>query len=466
MATTHPDPRRWYALALLCTAQFMVILDAQIVILALPSIGRALGLPAGLAQWVLSAYLLSLGGLLLLGGRTADLLGRRRVFMAGTALFLVSSLACGLAGSAWVLVAARVVQGMSAAIMAPTALSILMTTFAEGRERNRALGFWSAMGGLGATAALLLGGTLTEGLGWEWIFFLNVPVAALLFGLSPVLLRESRGAARPRSYDPVGAISITAALVLLVDAIVGAPGAGWASPQTVGQLAAALVLGAVFVAVESRSVAPLVPLGLFRSRLLVGGNLAMLLYGMLAWGVSLVVAEYAQLVLGFSPLQFGVASIALTVMAVVGAYAAQFSVTRIGCRPVGAAGMVLLGVASLLLTRVPVHGSYFWDLFPALLLAGAGIGGGSVGASVAALSGVEERDAGLASATNTAALQIGGAFGAAIVTTMAVSGTVGADRLAALTHGFQGGFAACVAFAVAGLLVCWLLLGRRSPQPA
>ena len=463
---TRTDRRRWYALPLLCTAQFMVILDAQIVILALPSIERALGLSAGLGQWVLSAYLLSLGGLLLLGGRMADLLGRRRVFMAGTALFLVSSLACGLAGSAAVLVAARVVQGMSAAIMAPTALSILMTTFEEGPDRNRALGIWSGMGGLGATAALLIGGTLTQGLGWEWIFFLNVPVAALLFALSPVLLRESREAAGRRTYDPAGAVTITAALGLLVSAIVGAPSTGWTSPVTLAQLAAAVAVGALFVAVESRSSAPLVPLGIFRSRSLVGGNVAMLLFGMLAWGVSLLVAQYAQLVLGFSPLQFGVASVALTAMAIVGAYAAQYLVTRAGYRVVAAAAMVSLGVASVLLTRVPVDGTYARDILPGLLLAGLGIGGGTVGATVAALSGVEARDAGLASGTNTAAFQIGGAFGAAIVTTVAVSRTLGPDHLAALTRGFQGGFVGCVAFAVAGLLVSAVLLRRHRGAPA
>ncbi|HYZ01761.1 MAG TPA: MFS transporter, partial [Candidatus Binatia bacterium] len=346
-----------------------------------------------------------------------------------------------------------------------TALSILMTTFDEGPDRNRALGIWSGMGGLGATAAQLIGGTLTQGLGWEWIFFLNVPVAALLCGLSPVLLRESRDPARRRTYDPAGAVTITATLTLLVSAIVGAPGTGWTSPQTLGQLAGAVACGALFVVVESRSRAPLVPLGIFRSRTLVGGNVSMLLYGMLAWGVSLLVAQYAQLVLGFSPLQFGIASVALTAMAIVGAYAAQFFVTRAGFRVVAAAGMVSLGAASLLLTRVPVDGSYARDVLPGLLLAGAGIGGGSVGAAVAALGGVEERDAGLASATNTAALQIGGAFGAAIVTTVAVSQTVGAGHLTALTRGFQAGFVGCVAFAVAGLLVSLVLLRRGRPAP-
>jgi MFS family permease len=266
---TNDTARRWRALALLCTAQFMVILDAQIVILALPSIERALGLSAGSAQWVLSAYLLSFGGLLLLGGRVADLLGRRRVFMVGTAVFLVSSLACGLAWSGVALLAARAVQGVSAAVMAPTALSILMTTFEEGAERNRALGVWSAMGGLGATAALLIGGTLTQALGWEWVFFLNVPVALALLVLGPVLLEESRDAGRARSYDPAGAVAVTAALVLLIDAIVEAPGVGWTSLRTIGLLAGTAALVAIFARIESRSAAPLVPLRMLRSRTLV-----------------------------------------------------------------------------------------------------------------------------------------------------------------------------------------------------
>ena len=282
----QPDPLRWKALALLCVAFFMVILDAQIVILGLPSIEAELGFSADGAQWVISAYLLSFGGLLLLGGRSADLLGRRRMFMVGTALFLVSSLACGLAWSGGLLIAARLVQGVSAAIMAPTALSILMTTFEEGAERNKALGIWSAIGGVGATAALLIGGPLTDGLGWEWIFFINIPVAVGLLALSPRLLRESRGEASQRIYDVAGAATITAALVLLVYAVVEAPEAGWGDGRTIGLLVASGVLVALFALVETRSASPLVPLGIFRSRSLVGGNLVLAALGMVAWGMS------------------------------------------------------------------------------------------------------------------------------------------------------------------------------------
>src|SRR5215218_7396524 len=247
----------------------MVILDAQIVILALPSIEADLDLSADAGQWVMSAYLLSFGGLLLLGGRSADLLGRRRMFMVGTGLFLVSSLGCGLASSGGVLIATRVVQGVSAAVMAPTALSILMNTFEEGAERNKALGVWSAIGGVGATAALLVGGPLTDGPGWEWIFYINIPVALAMLALSPRLLRESCTQADERVYDLTGATTSTAALMLLVYAIVEAPDVGWGDPQTVGALVAAALLTALFATIERRSGAPLVPLGIFRSRALV-----------------------------------------------------------------------------------------------------------------------------------------------------------------------------------------------------
>jgi EmrB/QacA subfamily drug resistance transporter len=457
--TNHPT-KRWLALAVLCAAAFMVILDAQIVILALPSIERALGLSAGDVQWVLSAYLLSFGGLLLLGGRLADLLGRRRVFLAATALFLVSSLACGLAPSGATLVAARAVQGMAAAAMAPAALAILVATFEAGVERNRALGAWSAMGGLGATAALLIGGTLTQALGWEWVFFLNVPVAGALLGLGPLFLDEGRDARRPRAYDPAGAVAITVALVLLIDAIVEAPRAGWTSPRTIGLLAGTALLVAIFAGVESRSAAPLLPLGLLRSRALVGGNLATLLLGMAAWGTGLTLADYAQQVLGYSPLQFGAGTIAMTATTIAGSYAAQRLASRLGARLVAAAGLALVGAGAALLARAPVHGTYAADILPGLLIFGPGLGGGCVAASVAALADVAEGEAGVGSAANTAAFQLGGALGAAVVTTVAAFRAVGPDRLAALAAGYRAGFASCVVFAVIGLALTLVLLPR------
>jgi EmrB/QacA subfamily drug resistance transporter len=453
-----PDPRRWKALALLCTAFFMVILDSAIVVVALPSIDADLGFSAGDLQWVLSAYLLSFGGLLLLGGRAADLLGRRRVFMVGTALFALASLACGLAGSTEALIVARIVQGVAAAIMTPTALSILMTTFEEGAERNKALGIWGAVGGVGATAAWLVGGPVTDGLGWEWIFFINVPVAIAVAALSPVLLSESRSRQIGRSFDVAGAVTITAALVALVYAVVEAPDAGWGSSQTLGLLAIAIALTAMFALVEARAAAPLAPLRVFRSRALVGGNLVLFALGMLAFGMPFILTQYAQGVLHYSPLEFGFASVVMPVTAAVGSITGQALATRGGLRPLLLAGMALTGLGCLVLTQVSVHGSYLGDIFLGLLVFGPGLGLVYVVGTIASLTGVDEADAGLASGLNNSSFQIGGAVGVAIVSTVAVSEAHGPDPLSALTNGFQSAFATAVAFAALGMLVA--LAGR------
>ncbi|MDH6432047.1 EmrB/QacA subfamily drug resistance transporter [Streptomyces sp. SAI-144] len=459
---TAADSRRWYALCLLCVAGFMVILDAQIVVLALPSIADGLGFSASGAQWVMSAYLLSFGGLLLLGGRVADLLGRRRVFMTGTLLFGLSSLLCGFAGTAAVLVGARAVQGVSAAVMAPTALSILLNTFEEGPERNKALALWSGSGGFGATAALLIGGPLTDVLGWQWVFFLNAPVALAMLVLSPLLLRESRTEARTRSFDPIGALTATGALVACVYAVVEAPRAGWLSPRTTGLLALAVVLALVFLRTESKAAAPLVPLRLLRSRTVSGANLVVFLLGATAFGMSYTLSQYGQGVLGWSPLRFGLANVVMPLGAVVGSYAGQALVTRIGARPVAVGGLSLSALAALLLSGVPVGGGFLRDLLPALLLFGPGVGACAVAGSIAALTGVGERDSGVASGIQTAAFQIGGAFGVAVVTSASVSHTVGTERLAALTAGYQAAFTACVALAVAGIGCALVLL--RAPR--
>jgi EmrB/QacA subfamily drug resistance transporter len=462
-----PDPRRWKALALLCTAFFMVILDSAIVVVALPSIDADLAFSAGDLQWVLSAYLLSFGGLLLLGGRASDLLGRRRMFIAGTALFALASLGAGLAGTAEALLTARTVQGVAAAIMTPTALSILTTTFQEGAERNKALGIWGSTGAIGGTAAWLIGGPITDGLGWEWIFFINVPVAAAVAALSPVLLNESRATDGQRRFDFAGAATITAALVALVYAVVEAPDAGWTAGQTLGLFAAAAVLTAVFVRIESRSAAPLAPLGVFRSRSLVGGNLVLFALGTTGFGVPFILTQYAQEVLGWSPIQFGLGSVVMPVTAVIGTLAAQAIATKGGVRRVAVVAMALTGLGSLLLTQVSVDGSYVGDLLFALLLLGPGIGAAYVAGSIASLTGVAESEAGLASGLNNASFQIGGAVGVAILSTVAVSGAHGADSLAALTNGFQSAFAVAIAIAALGMLAAALLLGgRRAPEPA
>jgi EmrB/QacA subfamily drug resistance transporter len=464
---SQPDPRRWKALALLCGAFFMVILDSAIVVVALPSIDSDLGFSTGDLQWVLSAYLLSFGGLLLLGGRAADLLGRRRLFMAGTALFALASLGCGLAGSETALIAARVIQGVAAAIMTPTALSILTTTFEEGAERNKALGVWASVGGVGATAAWLVGGPITDGLGWEWIFFINVPVALAVVALSPVLLSESRALARERSFDVSGALTITAALVALVYAVVEAPEAGWADGQTLGLLALSAALIALFAAIEARSAAPLAPLRLFRSRALVGGNLVLLALGMVAFGMPFILTQYAQQVLGWSPVEFGLGSVVMPVTAAIGSVTGQALATRGSLRPIVVLSMVLIGLGCLLLTQVSVDGSYLGDVFFGLLVFGPGLGAGYVAGSIGSLAGVPEAEAGLASGLNNTSFQIGGAIGVAILSSVAVSEAQGADPLGALTNGYQAAFATAIAFAALGLLVAIVLLGKLvAPAPA
>ena len=465
-----PDPRRWKALALLCTAFFMVILDSAIVVVALPSIDAELHFSAGDLQWVLSAYLLSFGGLLLLGGRAADLLGRRRVFMIGTALFALASLACGLAATVPVLIAARVIQGVAAAIMTPTALSILMTTFGEGPERNQALGIWAAIGGIGATAAWLVGGPITEELGWSWIFFINVPVAAGVLVLTPVLVGESRDRAHSPRLDLAGAVTITAALVALVYAVVEAPGAGWASAQTLGLFALAAALLALFTRIEARAAAPLVPLRMFRSRVLVGGNLVMLALGMVAFGMPFALTQYAQGVLHYSPLEFGLASVVMPVTAALGSITGQALATRRGLRSIAVAGLTLTGLGCLYLSQVSVDGSYVGDIFFGLALFGPGLGAAYVAGSIGSLAGVADADAGLASGLNNSSFQIGGAVGVAILSSVAVSQAAGPDPLTAFTTGLQSAFAVAAVFALLGVVAATVLLGRfrlpaSEPEP-
>src|SRR5215470_5541286 len=470
---TEPDPRRWWALALLCGAFFMVILDAAIVTVALPSIESDLGFSAQGLQWVVSAYALTFAGLLLLGGRAADLLGRRRVFMVGVVLFTFASLLCGLAWSDKALIGARALQGIGAAIMTPTALSIITTTFDEGAERNKALGIWGALGGVGATTAWLIGGPIVDGLGWEWIFFINIPVGLAALALSPVLLRESRAPAETRSYDPAGSLTITGALALLVYAIVEAPHTGWGDSQTIALLAGSAALLAAFLLIESRHSAPLVPLRVFRSRTIVGANAVMLVFGTLPYGLGFILTLYAQQVLGYSALKFGLTSLVFPVTAAVGSVLGQSVVLRVGFRPVAAVGMALMAGGALLLTQVSVAGSYFGDIFFGLLVFGPGVGLAFVTASIAALAGVPERESGVASGLSNTNFQIGAALGVAIVTTVAVTRThdylvahTGANRLVALTEGFQSAFLAIAILAGIGVVLALLLLGRphRVPQ--
>jgi EmrB/QacA subfamily drug resistance transporter len=467
-----PDPRRWKALALLCGAFFMVILDANIVAVALPSIQGDLGLSEQSLQWVLSAYLLTFGGLLLLGGRAADLLGRRRLFMVGLTFFTAASLLCGLAWSSGALIGARALQGIGAAIMTPTALSIVSTTFPEGSERTRALAIWGMMGAIGATAGYLIAGPLVDGPGWEWIFFINIPVGLAALALSPALLRESRAALTRRSYDPAGAVTITGAILLLVYAVVEAPDVGWGDPQTLLLIAGSAVLLAAFAVIESRHRAPLVPLRLLRSRTLVGANAVMLFFGTVAFGMPFVLTQYAQQVLGYSALEFGTAFVVTPIAAAVGMIVTQALVARVGFRPLIATGMALLGAGSLLFTQVSVGGSYVGDMLFGLLLFGAGIGPVFATATIAALAGVAERESGLASGLSNTAFQLGGALGVAIVSTVAVSSSEdflaaneGANPLVVLTEGFQSAFVATVVLCGIGVALALALLGRPRKAP-
>jgi EmrB/QacA subfamily drug resistance transporter len=469
---TEPDPRRWWALALLCGAFFMVILDAAIVTVALPSIEAELGFSAQGLQWVVSAYALTFAGLLLLGGRAADLLGRRRVFMVGVVLFTVASLFCGLAWSDQALIGARAFQGIGAAVMTPSALSIITTTFEEGAERNKALGIWGALGGIGATTAWLIGGPIVDGLGWEWIFFINIPIGLVALALSPLLLRESKAATVERSYDPAGALTITGALGLLVYALVEAPTAGWGSTQTILLLTGSAALLVAFALIESRHPAPLVPLRIFRRRTIVAANAVMLVFGTLPYGLSCTLTLYAQQVLGYSALKFGLTSLVFPAMAAAGSILGQAIVLRVGFRPVAALGMALMGGGALLLTQVSVGGSYFGDIFLGLLVFGPGVGLAFVTASIAALAGVPEHESGLASGLSNTSFQVGAALGVAIVTTVAVTRTddylstkAGANPLVALTEGFQSAFMAVAILAGIGVVLALTLLGRSQTAP-
>ncbi|WP_433335351.1 MFS transporter [Spirillospora sp. CA-294931] len=466
-----PDPRRWKALALLGTAFFMVILDATIVLTAIPTMQEKLGFTMAGVQWVLTAYALTFAGLMLFFGRMADLFGRRRVFMTGLALFVASSIMCGAAWSAEVLVAARAVQGLSAAIMAPTALSIVVAMFTDSAERNRALGVWGGLGGVGATAGLLLGGLITDALGWEWIFYLNVPVGLVILALCPVLLPESRDRTASRGFDLAGAVTITAGPLLIAYAVIQAPESGWGSGRTIGLFTAAIVVLALFVFVEHRSAAPLVPLRIFRNRTLVGGNLLMLTVGLAVDGMLFPLTLYAQRVLHYSALQFGLMSAVMTAMSIVGAFAGQALVTRLGVRPIAVGGMLLIGAGGLLLVPVSANGSFAADMLAGLLVFGPGLGASFVAAQIAALSGVPEEESGLAAGLVDTLFNIGSALGIATVTSVAIAAggvTVAesgepAGATAALNDGLSAAFATVAVFAALGLIVALFLLTRHRP---
>src|SRR5207342_192636 len=408
------DRRKWLALALLSVVQFMVVLDIAIVNVALPSIQVDLGFSQENLQWVISAYALFFGGFLLLGGRAADLLGRRRMFLIGVVLFTTASLVSGLAWGEAPLIGARALQGLGAAIITPAALSILMTTFAEGRERNAALGAWGGVGAFGAVAGVLLGGVLTDLLSWNWIFFVNVPVGILALVLAPFLINESRDATA-ESYDVPGAVLVTSGLVTLVYAITQANHFGWGSATTIGLFVAAGALLAGFLGWEARAKDPLMPFSIFRLRTLVGANIAGFILGTALFGMFLMLTLYMQQVLGYSAMKTGVAYLAVAGSSIIWANVAAAMVNRVGVRPLIAGGMGLLAVGMLLFTQIPVDGTYVANLLPGFLIIALGMALCFVPISIAALAGVSRAEAGLASGLINTSQQIGGAVGIALL---------------------------------------------------
>jgi EmrB/QacA subfamily drug resistance transporter len=471
------NTRKWLALALLVAVQFMVVLDIAIVNVALPSIQVDLGFSQENLQWVISAYALLFGGVLLLGGRLADLLGRRRLFIVGTVVFAVASLLAGFAWSETSLIGARALQGLGAAIITPAALSILTTTFAEGRERNIALGAWGGVGAFGAVAGVLLGGVFTDALSWEWIFFVNVPVGGIALALTPVLLMESRDLSA-KSFDIPGAALVTGGLVALVFAITQANDYGWGSLETIGVFSLSAVLLAGFLVWEARTRDPLMTFSIFRLRTLTGANVAGFILGTATFSMFLMLTLYMQQVLGYSAMKTGVAYLAVAGTAIFWSFLAANLVTRIGVKPVLVAGMTALTAGVAYFTQVSVGGSYVADLLPGFLLIAAGLGFSFVPISIAALAGVQPSEAGLASGLINTSQQIGGALGVAVLSTIATTTTQDAVAAGdavplALTDGFQAAFLAGAGIALVGILVSLFVVRREdlahaevAPRPA
>jgi EmrB/QacA subfamily drug resistance transporter len=460
------------ALILLAMTQFVIVIDASIVNVALPTIGRSLHFSHDSLSWVVNAYTLTFGGFLLLGGRLADLIGRRRMFISGLIVFSLASLAGGLAQSeAWLLVA-RAVQGLGAAIISPAALSILTTTFAEGAERNKALGVWGAVAGAGGAAGVLLGGVLTSGLGWEWVLFVNVPIGLAAAAMAPRILLESHAREDGASFDLPGAITITAGLSLLVYALVDTVNAGWGSTATLAKLAGAAVLIVAFLFIERREPHPLMPFSIFRLRTLRGSNVVGLLIGMSLFSMFFFISLYVQGVLGYTPIKAGLAYLPLAIGIILSAGAASALVTRVGPKPVLIAGMLLIAAGLLWFSRVHTPGgSYMHDIFGPSLLAAVGLGFAFVPVTIAAMTGTAPAEAGLASGLINASTQIGGALGLAILATIANSRTKAValanphnNPLIALTKGFDRAFLVGAGFAIAGAILAALLISSRDSR--
>ena len=471
-ATSLNTPRaKNRALLLLAVTEFVVVIDASIVNVALPSIGQALHFSRTDLSWVVNAYALTFGGFLLLGGRMADLLGRRRMFMAGLLLFSAASFAGGVAQSEGWLLAARAAQGLGAAIVSPAALSILTTTFAEGAERNRALGIWGATVGAGGAAGVLLGGILTSGLNWRWVLFVNVPIGIAAAALAPRTLVESRAEDGARTFDFPGAVTVTAGLSLLVYAIVDAVNVGWTSSRTLLEIGVAVILLVAFLVIERRQRHPLMPFSIFRLRTLRGANLVALLLGMSLFSMFFFISLYLQNVLHYSPIKTGISYLPLAVGIIIAAGLASQLVTRIGFKPTLIAGLLLITGGLLWFSQVPgTGGSYIADVLGPSLLAGAGFGFAFVSVTIAAVTGTKPDEAGLASGLINTSQQIGGALGLAILATIANSRTKRLfhsgvhDASIALTKGFDRAFLVGAGFALAGAILASVMISSRDSR--
>jgi EmrB/QacA subfamily drug resistance transporter len=470
-ASPSKGVNRWLVLVIACLAQFMVVLDVTIVNVALPSIQRGLHFSSSNLQWVVNAYTLIFGGFLLLGGRAADLIGRKRLFMAGVALFSFASLLNGLAQSPTMLIVGRGLQGLGGALVSPAALSIITTTFTSNEERTKALGVWSGIAAGGGAVGLLLGGALTDLVSWPWIFIVNVPVGILALALAFRFVPESRAEVSHRTFDLAGAVSVTAGLVLIVFAIVKAQSFGWGSAKTIGLIAAGIALLIAFVLIERRSAAPLVRLSIFRVRTLAVADAVMLLVASGMFGMFYFASLYVQQVLGYSPLRAGLAFLPVTAGIVIGAAAAQLLVRRVGMRNVATGGIALATLGMVVLTQLPVHGSYVGDLLSGLLPLSIGMGLTFVPITLLGTGGVSDDDAGLASGLFNTAQQVGGSFGLAILATLATSQTSGllhgaaghqaAAQVAARVSGYHVAFAAAAIALGLGAVLLVAVLRRR-----
>jgi EmrB/QacA subfamily drug resistance transporter len=450
----------WVVLVLICLAQFMVVLDATIVNVALPSIQKDLGLSEANLQWIVNAYTLVFGGFLLLGGRAGDLLGRKRLFLIGLVIFTTASLLNGLASTSGQLIGFRALQGLGAALISPAALSIISTTFAEGKERAKALGVWAAIAIGGSAFGLVLGGWLTQSFSWPWIFFVNVPVGIFAFFAAFRLVPESKDEHAHQGYDIAGAVAVTGGLMTLVYAIVKAETKGWGSAETLLLFLAAAVLLASFVFIERRSKEPLVRLSIFRVRSLLTANVTMFLVASGMFAMFFFITLYLQRVLGYHPLKAGLSVLPFTAGIMVSAGLASNLAPRIGVRPVAAVGMILTAVGMLLFARMPVHGTYVADVLAPMVVAALGMGAVFMPLTLVATTGLEDEDQGLASGLFNTSQQVGGALGLAILSTIAAGRTHGGSP-AALVHGFHYAFAGAATFVVVALVVMVSLLRKE-----